>query len=159
MENHFFNKRKRQKLLKHQSPLTKIIGVPTKHYFSWGVYEKLLFSFCSVCEHDIWSCIVTRCMSTAAAAGMQAALLIREKQRLRRKKFRKGRTELPSHVATREIGPFPQYPPGFVVSIMLHYHIIFLIPIFIFNIYIYYYMGRICVTEQVKLIGQCLSIV
>ncbi|CAH1953509.1 unnamed protein product [Acanthoscelides obtectus] len=55
-------------------------------------------------------------MSTAAAAGMQAALLIREKQRLRRKKFRKGRADLPSHVATRDIGPFPQYPPGFMCS-------------------------------------------
>ncbi|KAJ8923198.1 hypothetical protein NQ315_001752 [Exocentrus adspersus] len=57
-------------------------------------------------------------MSTAAAAGMQAALLIREKQRLRRKKFRKGRSELPSHVATREIGPFPQYPPGFLSCLL-----------------------------------------
>ncbi|KAL1498025.1 hypothetical protein ABEB36_008887 [Hypothenemus hampei] len=55
-------------------------------------------------------------MSTAAAAGMQAALLIREKQRLRRKKFRKGRHDLPSHVATRDIGPFPEYPPGFECS-------------------------------------------
>jgi hypothetical protein len=55
-------------------------------------------------------------MSTAASAGMQAALLIREKQRLRRKKLRKGRAELPSHIATREIAPFPQYPPGFMVG-------------------------------------------
>ncbi|KAJ3624421.1 hypothetical protein MTP99_018040 [Tenebrio molitor] len=55
-------------------------------------------------------------MSTAASAGMQAALLIREKQRLRRKKLRKGRAELPSHIATREIAPFPQYPPGFMCS-------------------------------------------
>ncbi|KAF7282177.1 hypothetical protein GWI33_003064, partial [Rhynchophorus ferrugineus] len=55
-------------------------------------------------------------MSTAAAAGMQAALLIREKQRLRRKKFHKGRHDLPSHVATREIAPFPQYRPGFLCS-------------------------------------------
>ncbi|KYB25795.1 hypothetical protein TcasGA2_TC034041 [Tribolium castaneum] len=47
---------------------------------------------------------------------MQAALLIREKQRLRRKKLRKGRAELPSHIATREIAPFPQYPPGFMCS-------------------------------------------
>lgn len=46
---------------------------------------------------------------------MQAALLIREKQRLRRKKYRRGRADLPSHVATKEIGPFPQYPPGFLV--------------------------------------------
>lgn len=60
-------------------------------------------------------------MSTAAAAGMQAALLIREKQRLRKKKFRKGRPELPSHVATREIGPFPQYPTGFLVCIVFFY--------------------------------------
>ncbi len=43
---------------------------------------------------------------------MQAAIYIREKQRLRRKSnFRRGRLELPSHVATREIAPFPQYPP------------------------------------------------
>ncbi|CAH0563405.1 unnamed protein product [Brassicogethes aeneus] len=55
-------------------------------------------------------------MSTAATAGMQAALLIREKQRLRNKKFRRGRADLPSHVATRDIGPFPQYPPGFLCS-------------------------------------------
>ncbi|KAK9744713.1 hypothetical protein QE152_g7565 [Popillia japonica] len=51
-------------------------------------------------------------MSTAASAGMQAALLIREKQRLRRKKFRRGRSELPTHVATKDIAPFPPYPPG-----------------------------------------------
>ncbi|GLV34630.1 hypothetical protein CBL_09111 [Carabus blaptoides fortunei] len=43
--------------------------------------------------------------------GLEAALLIREKQRLRRKK-RLGRGELPSHVATKEIAPFPRYPPG-----------------------------------------------
>lgn len=55
-------------------------------------------------------------MSTAAAAGMQAALLIREKQR-RKKRIRRGRLELPSHVATREIAPFPQYPTGFQVRI------------------------------------------
>nr|CAH7758621.1 unnamed protein product [Callosobruchus chinensis] len=59
-------------------------------------------------------------MSTAAAAGMQAALLIREKQRLRRKKFRKGRADLPSHVATRDIGPFPQYPPGFMLDLAVY---------------------------------------
>lgn len=58
-------------------------------------------------------------MSTAAAAGMQAALLIREKQRLRKKRNRKGRPELPSHVSTREIAPFPQYPTGFLVCIKL----------------------------------------
>lgn len=51
-------------------------------------------------------------MSTAVSAGMQAALLIREKQRLRRKKFRRGRSELPTHVATKDIAPFPTYPPG-----------------------------------------------
>ncbi|RZB39123.1 uncharacterized protein BDFB_004651 [Asbolus verrucosus] len=55
-------------------------------------------------------------MSTAASAGMQAALLIREKQRLRRKKYRKGRPELPSHIATKDIAPFPQFPPEFVCS-------------------------------------------
>ncbi|GJQ72286.1 hypothetical protein Trydic_g3375 [Trypoxylus dichotomus] len=43
---------------------------------------------------------------------MQAALLIREKQRLRHKKFRRGRYELPTHVATKDIAPFPPYPPG-----------------------------------------------
>lgn len=59
------------------------------------------------------------CMSTAASAGMQAALLIREKQRLRRKKLRKGRAELPTHIATREIAPFPQYPPGFMVKVSI----------------------------------------
>lgn len=49
-------------------------------------------------------------MSTAVSASMQAALLIREKQRLRRKK-RQGRGDLPSHVATKDIAPFPRYPP------------------------------------------------
>ncbi|KAL3272394.1 hypothetical protein HHI36_013871 [Cryptolaemus montrouzieri] len=63
-------------------------------------------------------------MSTAASAGMQAALLIREKQRLRRKNRikRGGRLELPSHVATREIGPFPQYPPGFMMSLFYPFY-------------------------------------
>lgn len=63
-------------------------------------------------------------MSTAAAAGMQAALLIREKQRLRKKRNRKGRPELPSHVATREIAPFPQYPTGFLVRTVIANHLI-----------------------------------
>ncbi|KAK9509142.1 hypothetical protein O3M35_006523 [Rhynocoris fuscipes] len=48
---------------------------------------------------------------------MQAALIIREKEKLRQKKFRRGRFELPSHVATKEIGPFPPYPPHNWVSI------------------------------------------
>lgn len=53
-------------------------------------------------------------MSTAVSASMQAALLIREKQRLRRKGKRPNRPQqLPSHVATREIAPFPRYPPYF----------------------------------------------
>ncbi|XP_014260631.1 uncharacterized protein LOC106673143 isoform X2 [Cimex lectularius] len=42
---------------------------------------------------------------------MQAALYIREKQKQRQKKYRRGRFELPSHVATKEIAPFPVYPP------------------------------------------------
>lgn len=53
-------------------------------------------------------------MSTAVSGSMQAALLIREKQRLRRKGKRPNRpTQLPSHIATREIAPFPRYPPYF----------------------------------------------
>ncbi|KAF4519348.1 hypothetical protein B566_EDAN011354 [Ephemera danica] len=40
---------------------------------------------------------------------MQAALLIRQKQTLRKKKGR--RHELPSNVATKDIAPFPTYPP------------------------------------------------
>ncbi|XP_014282410.1 uncharacterized protein [Halyomorpha halys] len=43
--------------------------------------------------------------------SMQAALYIREKQKQRQKKTRRGRFELPAHVATREIGPFPVFPP------------------------------------------------
>ncbi|XP_066997594.1 uncharacterized protein [Anabrus simplex] len=42
---------------------------------------------------------------------MQAALYVREKQKQRRKKLRRGRIELPSNVATKEIAPFPRYPP------------------------------------------------
>lgn len=47
---------------------------------------------------------------------MQAALYIREKQKQRLKKFRRGRFDLPSHVATKEIAPFPTYPPQTWVS-------------------------------------------
>ncbi|KAL0278663.1 UNVERIFIED_CONTAM: hypothetical protein PYX00_000417 [Menopon gallinae] len=45
---------------------------------------------------------------------MQAALFIREKQELRKKKLkiRRGRYELPSHVATKDIAPFPRFPPN-----------------------------------------------
>ena len=45
---------------------------------------------------------------------MQAALFLREKQELRKKKLkiRRGRYELPSHVATRDIAPFPRFPPN-----------------------------------------------
>ncbi|XP_069684867.1 uncharacterized protein [Periplaneta americana] len=46
------------------------------------------------------------------ASSMQAALYVREKQRQRRKKIRRGRVELPSNVATKEIAPFPRYPPN-----------------------------------------------
>lgn len=43
---------------------------------------------------------------------MQAALMLRSKQRVaRRKKMRNGRPELPSNVATKDIAPFPRYPP------------------------------------------------
>lgn len=42
---------------------------------------------------------------------MQAALFLREKQELRKKKL-KIRRELPSHVATRDIAPFPRFPPN-----------------------------------------------
>lgn len=41
-------------------------------------------------------------------AGMQAALLIRHKQTARPKGRR---AERPTNVATREIAPFPTYPP------------------------------------------------
>ncbi|EEB13326.1 conserved hypothetical protein [Pediculus humanus corporis] len=45
---------------------------------------------------------------------MQAALFIREKQELRKKKLKikRRRYELPAHVATRDIAPFPQFPPN-----------------------------------------------
>ncbi|XP_023723715.1 uncharacterized protein LOC111873322 isoform X2 [Cryptotermes secundus] len=46
------------------------------------------------------------------ASSMQAALYVREKQKQRRKKIRRGRIELPSNVATKEIAPFPRYPPN-----------------------------------------------
>ncbi|KAL5282130.1 hypothetical protein ACFFRR_005400 [Megaselia abdita] len=45
---------------------------------------------------------------------MQAALMLRSKSRVaRRRKLKKlgGRLELPSNVATKEIAPFPRYPP------------------------------------------------
>ncbi|XP_021920692.1 uncharacterized protein LOC110830287 isoform X2 [Zootermopsis nevadensis] len=45
-------------------------------------------------------------------SGMQAALYVREKQKQRNKKIRRGRVELPSNVATKEIAPFPRYPPN-----------------------------------------------
>ncbi|XP_063235231.1 uncharacterized protein LOC134538127 [Bacillus rossius redtenbacheri] len=51
-------------------------------------------------------------MTTAVAASMQAALYVRQKQKLRKKKIRRGRVELPSNVATKEIAPFPRYPPN-----------------------------------------------
>lgn len=50
------------------------------------------------------------------SSRMQAALYIREKQKQRVKKFRRGRFELPSHVATKDIAPFPPYPPNTWVS-------------------------------------------
>lgn len=73
------------------------------------------------------------------SSGMQAALYIREKQKQRLKKGRKGRFELPSHVATKEIAPFPPYPPLTWVSnyfniILLIEKIIFYIFIFLLNI-------------------------
>lgn len=46
---------------------------------------------------------------------MQAALFLREKQELRKKKRRTsyaGYSELPAHVSTRHIAPFPKYPPS-----------------------------------------------
>ncbi|CAG9799013.1 unnamed protein product [Chironomus riparius] len=48
---------------------------------------------------------------------MQAALMLRSKQRIARNKLRRqrlgGRNEIPSHIAPPclEIPPFPQYPP------------------------------------------------
>jgi len=45
------------------------------------------------------------------AYSMQAALYVRQKQRQRKKKIRRDRLELPSNVATKEIAPFPRYPP------------------------------------------------
>ncbi|XP_065209131.1 uncharacterized protein LOC135837675 isoform X2 [Planococcus citri] len=47
------------------------------------------------------------------SASVQAAVYVREKQRLRQKRtFSKTRYgDLPSHVATRDIAPFPMYPP------------------------------------------------
>lgn len=53
---------------------------------------------------------------TMTSSRMQAALYIREKQKQRVKKFRRGRFELPSHVATKDIAPFPPYPPHTWVS-------------------------------------------
>ena len=43
---------------------------------------------------------------------MQAAFYVRQKQKQRRKKIRRDRLELPSNVATKEIAPFPRYPPN-----------------------------------------------
>jgi hypothetical protein len=52
---------------------------------------------------------------------MQAALYVRQKQRQRRKKIRRDRLELPSNVATKEIAPFPRYPPNhWVRSVTRH---------------------------------------
>lgn len=48
-------------------------------------------------------------MTATVTASMQAALLIRQKQKLRAKK---PRHELPSNVATKDIAPFPQFPPN-----------------------------------------------
>ncbi|XKL68645.1 hypothetical protein PGB90_006414 [Kerria lacca] len=47
------------------------------------------------------------------SASVQAAVYVREKQKLRQNKrnFNRGRFDLPSHVATRDIAPFPTYPP------------------------------------------------
>jgi hypothetical protein len=43
---------------------------------------------------------------------MQAALMLRSKQRLARNKLRRARgMEIPCNVATREIPPWPRYPP------------------------------------------------
>jgi hypothetical protein len=53
---------------------------------------------------------------------MQAALYVRQKQSQRRKKIRRGRAELPSNVATKEIAPFPRYPPSqWVRSVTRHF--------------------------------------
>lgn len=54
---------------------------------------------------------------SAAVAGMQAALLIRHKQTARHKGRRADR---PTNVATREIAPFPTYPPQAWVCRSLH---------------------------------------
>lgn len=49
---------------------------------------------------------------SVAAGSMQAALYLRGKQRQRaRAAARNRRFELPSNVATRDIAPFPEYPP------------------------------------------------
>ena len=49
---------------------------------------------------------------SVAAGSMQAALYLRGKQRQRaRAAARSRRFELPSNVATRDIAPFPEYPP------------------------------------------------
>lgn len=55
------------------------------------------------------------------SASVQAAVYVREKQKLRQNKrhLNRGRFDLPSHVATRDIAPFPTYPPQTWVSI--HY--------------------------------------
>lgn len=53
------------------------------------------------------------------SASVQAAVYVREKQKLRQNKrnnFNRGRFDLPSHVATRQIAPFPTYPPQTWVS-------------------------------------------
>lgn len=53
------------------------------------------------------------------SASVQAAVYVREKQRLRLNKknnLNKGRFELPTHIATRDIAPFPTYPPQTWVS-------------------------------------------
>lgn len=52
------------------------------------------------------------------SASVQAAVYVREKQKLRlnKKNFNKGRFDLPTHIATRDIAPFPTYPPQTWVS-------------------------------------------
>ena len=50
-------------------------------------------------------------MSSVVASSMQAALLIREKQRLRRIQLQGRKKPLATHLSTKFIAPFSQFPP------------------------------------------------
>lgn len=60
---------------------------------------------------------------------MQAALMLRSKQRIARNKLRRQRLgikgELPTNVATKEIPPYPAFPPQSWVKTVKSYYLFF----------------------------------